>query len=115
MRGASPHGGTTLIEQLGAALAVEPGRGNQPGIVVQDALNVVLAYIRTTSGSSEPGLDGGRRSSQREIRALDTPLTALLTQRLTQVDPALPTGEAQFAAAADARLIISIALRSLPG
>lgn len=110
----APSARTALIDQLGAVLTAEPGGSNLRESGVQDALNVVLAHIRAAGDSGEVDL-GADRGLSRQIRALEGPLTRLLIQRLSTMEPALPTGEVLFTSAVDARLIVSIALRSYSG
>ena len=107
-----PSDETALIADLGMVLAADPGRCSRRGIVVQDAVNVVLAHIRAAGGP--PGLDSATQLRlSRQIRSLEEPLTELLAQRLRIAEPALSKGEALFAAAADARMIIASSLLSL--
>lgn len=79
---------------------------------MQKALDVLLAHVRGLSGKGGLDADAARTLSG-QIRALRTPLSQLLAQRRKTLEPALPAGEAIFAAAAEARVVCSACLQSI--
>jgi hypothetical protein len=112
MSRSTPLGGTALIDRIQAIVHSANDGRHLSGATVQDALIVVLAYVRAARDPSGFDVTAGHGLLGR-IRALEAPLTDLLTQRIARMEPELPMGEALYAASIDARMIVAVALRAV--